>query len=234
MVWMAMGGRKFRRLRSSNPSRSDAEKALAFHKLLLGTSFSALFFATVLQHYAEPQFNSSFYSDMVMYYLAAMGTSAWVLQNQAKPSVVPSMKWSIPANALWFGAVINLMMAVASFQVLFRDGLEEYYSDRPVSSITRVCFAQSAFHTLVHSVLLFRIRNFLTMPQLRAMCLYKLILNLVLPIVWLPETSPHLNGVDPRLTFGLRGVLVATYLFGFLWAGQAEGVSRMLSSEKED
>lgn len=235
VVSLAMGGRRFRRLRSSSPTRSDTNKALAFHRLLLGSSFATLFYTTFLQHYVEPQFDSGFYSDVVMYYLAAMAVSAWVLQNQSRPAFVPTMKWSIPANALWCGGIVNLMVAVASFQILLRDGgLRDYYSRWPVTSVTRISLAQAAFHTLIHSALLFRVRNFLTMPQLRALCLYKLLLNVVLPAVWLPDMSPHLSGVNLRLTLGLRGALVATYLFGFLWAGRAEGVSRILSSEKED
>jgi hypothetical protein len=235
VVSLAMGGRRFRRLRSSSPTRSDTKRALAFHRLLLGSSFATLFYTTFLQHYFEPQFDSGFYSEIVMFYLAAMSVSVWVLQNQSRPTLTPTMKWSIPANALWVGAIINLMVAVASFQILLREGgLRDYYSQWPVTSVTRISLAQATFHTVIHSALLFRVRNFLTMPQLRVLCLYKLLLNIVLPIVWLPDISPHLSGVNPHLTLGLRAVLVATYLFGFLWAGRAEGVSRILSSEKED
>jgi hypothetical protein len=235
VVSLAMGGRRFRRLRSSSPTRSDTKKALAFHRLLLGSSFATLFYTTFLQHYFEPQFDSGFFSEMTMFYLSAMAVSAWVLQNQSRPAVVPTMKWSIPANALWCGGIINFFVSIASFQILLREGgLRDYYSQWPVTSVTRISLAQATFHTLIHSALLFRVRNFLTMPQLRVLCLYKLLLNIVLPVVWLPDISPHLSGVNPHLTLGLRGVLVATYLFGFLWAGRAEGVSRILSSEKED
>ena len=71
------------------------------------------------------------------------------------------------------------------------------------------------------------------MPQLRSICLYKLLLNLGLPFVWFPELSPHVV-IDQRTSFALRGSLILAYLLGYVGAGKAEGFSRILSSEKED
>lgn len=114
-------------------------------------------------------------------------------------------------------------------------GVENYYdSAEIVTARVRVSFCLAAFHTLLHSVLLFRMRTFLNMPQLRSVCLYKLIVNIVLPMFWFPEMSPSPIRVDQRITYTIRGALTVTYLFGYLWAGKAEGFSSILSSEKED
>jgi hypothetical protein len=87
-------------------TNNNLKAVIAFHKLLLGTSFATLFFTAWLQHYfTDSEFNSAFYADVVMYYLAALALSTWIVQNQVKPSIPPSMKWSIPGNALWCGAV---------------------------------------------------------------------------------------------------------------------------------
>jgi hypothetical protein len=131
--------------------------------------------------------------------------------------------------------IINTFIAIAAFQALWRDrGLDQYYRKRgSVTSLVRICFALAAVQTLIHSVILFRLRTFLSMSQLRTVCLYKLVVGLVLPFVWFPELSPHVV-VDQRTSLVLRGSLLSTYFLGFFLAGKAEGVSRLLSSEKEE
>jgi hypothetical protein len=111
-------------------------------------------------------------------------------------------------------------------------GVDHYYR-RGVTSLVYICFSLSAVHTLIHAMILFRIRTFLTMPQLRTICLYKFLINLILPYFWFPELSPHVV-VDQRTSFAIRGSLIATYSLGYYLAGKAEGFSRILSSEKED
>jgi hypothetical protein len=113
-------------------------------------------------------------------------------------------------------------------------GVEQYYAAKTVTPIVRLSFAFAAFYTAIHAVLLLRIRTFLTMPQLRAVCLYKVIVNVVLPIFWFPERSTSIMQVDQRITLTLRSTLTLMYLFGYLWAGKAEGFSTILSSEKEE
>jgi hypothetical protein len=103
-----------------------------------------------------------------------------------------------------------------------------------VTPVVRISFALAAFYTAIHAVLLLRIRTFLTMPQLRAVCLYKVIVNIVLPIFWFPERSTSIMQVDQRITLTLRAILVLTYLFGYMLAGKAEGFSTILTSEKEE
>jgi len=150
-----------------------------------------------------------------------------------------SAKWSIPGNAIFAGAVINLFIAVFSFQVLSEGPgeVKKYYileiGEKDISAISLVCFALSAFYTAAHAVLLLRMRTFLDMPQLRLVCLYKLAVNFILPFFWLPDLDPRTDVNEP-LTFAIRGFLFSTYLFGFLGGGLTEGVSSILSSEKED
>lgn len=219
--------------------RKTRGNVVAFHKILLLNSMFTLLTIAWMQNYFHPdthfEFRPEWFNSVVFYTLAALALSLWTVR-QGPPAMPPQMKWSIPGNAVFIGAVVNLFVAVASFQALFRPhAVEDYYS-RSVDEVTplvRVCFALSAVYTLVHSILLLRIRTFLNMPQLRTICLYKLLVGLVLPIFWFPELSPHMN-VDQRVTFALRAMLVSTYLFGYLWAGKAEGVSRILSGEKED
>jgi hypothetical protein len=125
---------------------------------------------------------------------------------------------------------VNVAVAVASFQALLKQGgLDEYYYER-CSTIVRHCFILATVHTLIHAVLLLRIRTFLSMRQLKAVCLYKLLVNLFLPFLWSPEISPHVR-FDRRVALALRGAVTAVYVFGYLWAGKAEGVSRILTSE---
>jgi hypothetical protein len=130
---------------------------------------------------------------------------------------------------------MNLLIATASWQAILEEGgVEQYFADATaVTSRVRLVFCASAWYTLAHATLLLRIRAFLTMPQLRTVCLYKLVMSVALPLVWLPEDAGVLV-VDRRLTFAIRGSLVLTYLCGFLWAGQAQGLSSILSGEKED
>ena len=128
--------------------------------------------------------------------------------------------------------VFNIFLATASFQVLLRNDSQFYHHEKATPVIT-ICFTLAAMQTAILSVLLLRIRYFLTMPQLRSVCLYRVILNVVLPWFWFPELSPSIP-VDQRITVAVRVFSTLTYFIGFLWAGKAEGFSRILSSEKED
>jgi hypothetical protein len=121
---------------------------------------------------------------------------------------------------------------VAAFQALLEEsGVEKYYRDE-VTPLIRLAMFMGAFHTGLHSVLLLRIRTFLSVSQLRSICLYKVVFNIILPIFWMPELSPNIR-MNTRIAFSLWICVTLSYLFGFLWAGKAEGVSRILSSEKE-
>lgn len=217
--------------------RKTNESAVAFHKILLLLSVCSLLMFAWLQNFFHPvsraefEFDQQFFARCVFYYIAAIALSLWTLASHSKTSPSP-MKWSIPANSVFFGAVINLFIATAMFQALWEGNVQSFYRST-VTPLVKICFALSACHTALHGILLLRIRTFLNMPQLRTICFYKVIVNCVLPFFWFPDISPHME-VDQRITFALRGVLLFTYLTGYLWAGSAEGVSRILSSEKED
>ena len=143
------------------------------------------------------------------------------------------MRWTRLFSPCW--QVINLLIAVASMQAVFeKDGIEQYFQEREdVTGRVKVAFVLCAWYTLAHATLLLRIRAFLTMPQLRRICLYKAIVSALLPLVWLPERETALV-VDNRLTLCIRVSVFFTYLGGFLWAGQAQGFSLILSGEKDD
>ena len=125
---------------------------------------------------------------------------------------------------------------MAALQAIFKDsGIEQYFRDKiDVTERVRVVYVLSAWFTLAHATLLLRIRAFLTMPQLRRICLYKVFISAALPLLWLPEIEPTPLVVDQRLTLCIRISVFLTYLGGYLWAGQAEGFSSILSGEKDD
>jgi hypothetical protein len=128
--------------------------------------------------------------------------------------------------------VFNIFLATASFQVLFRKGAQ-FYRHKKATPVIQLCFTLAAVQTLTQAVLLLRIRYFLTMPQLRTVCLYRVISNLVLPFFWFPELSPAIS-VDHRISVAVRICSIVTYFIGYLLAGKAEGLSSILRSEKED
>lgn len=131
--------------------------------------------------------------------------------------------------------VINLFVAVASFQALTKEsGVGEYYHHDKTTPAILFSFTMGAMFTFIHSILLLRIRTFLTVSQLRSVCFYKVAVNLVLPFLWMPEMNSSIMKINRKLALAIRLSVSSTYLFGFLWAGKAEGVSRILTSEKED
>lgn len=129
--------------------------------------------------------------------------------------------------------MVNVFVAVAAVQTMWTEGgVEQMYRDTVTKRI-RLTFFVSALLTFLHGVLLLRIRTFLSVSQLRTICLYKLIVNLVLPWFWMPELSQYV-AVNTRLMMAVRLSVILSYCFGYWWAGTAEGVSRILTSEKED
>ena len=125
---------------------------------------------------------------------------------------------------------------MASFQAMLEDGgIEQYFYEKEnLSAQGKVAFVLGAWYTLAHATLLLRIRAFLTMRQLRRICLYKVFVCAILPLLWLPEQNPSPLLVDRRLTYSIRLSVFLTYAGGFLCAGQAEGLSSILSAEKDD
>ena len=196
--------------------------AMAFHKILLGTSVGTMLVLAYMQPKLilgcrEP-LDADFSFQWTLCYCLACGLSFWTIL--VHPKATPeSMKWSIPANAIFwegciqargsalvlclvwcvcvsddsssllstiFQQVINLFLAIASFQALMEElGLERYYrtdiNGGVVTPIVCFSFTIGAAYVVIHSILVLRIQTFLTVLQLRSVCLYKLLVNLLLP-----------------------------------------------------
>eukprot|EP00977_Amphora_coffeiformis_P004863 scaffold1046_cov172-Amphora_coffeaeformis.AAC.18 len=214
-------------------------------------------------HPAPPDkpLNHNLFREILGCYGIAILLSSWTTLVYSKPPL-EAMKWSIPGNAIYWGgvsAVYRRVLLAPTLEVLtptmfamnlpsaiqptffidaavFKDGgIEQYFRDKnDVTERVRVVFVLSACYTLAHATLLIRIRAFLTMPQLRKVCLYKIFISAALPLTWLPEMEPTPLVVDKRLTLCIRISVFLTYVGGYLWAGQAEGFSSILSGEKDD
>ena len=155
-------------------------------------------------------------------------------------------KWSIPGKAIFLGSVsrcyriggqkthgltlfcprqwsqaANAIVVVVSFQALIkRHGLVIYFgTEARTSQIFFASYAMGVVHLVLHAFLLFRLRhNLMSQSQLKYLCLYKLIVNLLVPFFWFPEMNPLVQ-VDTRITVGLRLALTLVYATGFWLAG---------------
>jgi hypothetical protein len=89
--------------------RTSTFSLISFHKILLGGSFGSLLFLAWLQNFFHPapsahEFDTDFFTSMVFFHLLAIALSFWtVLTHPIAPPQI--MKWSIPANAIFCGAV---------------------------------------------------------------------------------------------------------------------------------
>lgn len=128
--------------------------------------------------------------------------------------------------------VIQLFMAIRGFQALF----ESNYDDE-TANMTRLTVLNTGlghYFMFLHAVLLLRIRTFLQVSQLRFICLYQLVVQLIL-LIWVPASSQHQHSSTTSVCSLMLSIsILIGYLNGFLWAGRAEGISRILSGEKED
>jgi hypothetical protein len=106
--------------------RTSTFSLVSFHEILLGASLASLLFLTWLQNYYHPvpseswfqhyfhpapsahEFDSDFFNSMVFFNLLAIAVSLWTVLTHARPPY-QVMKWSIPANAIFCGAVRNLL-----------------------------------------------------------------------------------------------------------------------------
>jgi hypothetical protein len=91
--------------------RTTTATTVAFHRILLALSMSSLIIMSWLQSFFHPtpkveEFDPEFFTNTVFYTLLATFLSLWTIMTH--PYIpVPSMKWSIPANAIFCGAVRN-------------------------------------------------------------------------------------------------------------------------------
>ena len=90
------------------------------------------------------------------------------------------------------------------------------------------------YYLAMHSFLLYRLRyNVMNVPQLKSICYYKFVLNLVVPLFWLPELDAMVH-VNKRVTVGTRLFLATVYWLGYHFAGLGDKVGRILVGEKPD
>jgi hypothetical protein len=89
--------------------RTSTFALISFHKILLGASFATILFMAWLQNYFHPapdrhEFDADIFANMVFFQLLGAALSMWTVLTHPKP---PNeiMKWSIPANAIFFGSV---------------------------------------------------------------------------------------------------------------------------------
>jgi hypothetical protein len=93
--------------------RRSPSTTVAFHKILLGTSTACLLAIVGAQNYPRSaptsfHFNSKFFKESIIFHLLAIAVSIWAIRMSQAPSL-PSMKWSIPGNAVFVGGVSNIM-----------------------------------------------------------------------------------------------------------------------------
>ncbi|GAX25884.1 hypothetical protein FisN_6Hh078 [Fistulifera solaris] len=187
---------------------------VTFHQVLLWTSLLTL---TVVSWVS---WNDVMYYRLWTCYTTACLLSAWTLYTYPHSLWSGTVKWSIPANSIFYAAVIQLFLAIRGGQAILESSTE--------GKTSRWNAALGHYFMFLHAVLLIRIRTFLQVSQLRFICLYQLLVQLIL-LFWVPTTSTTSVG-----SFMLSISILIGYLNGFLWAGRAEGISRMLSGEKEE
>jgi len=89
--------------------RTSTANTVAYHRILLALSVSQLLIMWWLQTFYHPtptqrEFDPDFFKNMVFYTVSATAVSLWTVLTQ--PYIpVGSMKWSIPANAIFCSGV---------------------------------------------------------------------------------------------------------------------------------
>lgn len=132
---------------------------------------------------------------------------------------------------------VTCVIVVASVQTLMsEEGIGQYldsiFKDQ-VTSVVTSAFTLSTLQSLLSVILLKSLRDSMTLRQLCIVCLFKLIYSLILPLVWLPEESSFVFRLNTKIILSARIVLILLYLIAYLFAGKANKVGRILSSEKD-
>lgn len=223
-----------------------------FHKTLTTCSLVTILFLSALQavhpRWSYVPFESNFFASVVFYHLTAISisiSSILLRKNPSSKSVemmdleqyqewrARSARWSIPGTSLILASMISALMVVASLQVIMkRHGIQTYVDvESDISQIFMTSLFLALFHLGVHSFLLYRLRyNIMEVQELKYLCLYKFVLNLVLPLFWRPELDSSVH-LDKTTTFGVRILLVAIYFVGYRFAGVGDNVARILTGE---
>jgi hypothetical protein len=227
-----------------------------FHETLTACSLATVVFIAALQA-VHPRrqvapFDPTFFAYVILFHSTAVAISgaSIVRRRQGQTMTNPptdsqryqewrarSARWSIPGTALFVTSGINTLMIVASLQVLVkRNGLETYFDiDSGISQVFMTSLILGLFYLGVHAFLLYRLRyNIMEVHELKYLCFYKFLLNLILPLFWMPEFDPLVHGVDRSLALFTRVLLATVYFIGYRLAGVGDSVARILVGEQAD
>ena len=99
--------------------RTPTIRAVAFHKILLGTSGGTVFLLSYWTPHGlltgrKGPLHEDFSNNFIICYTLAVGLSLWTILLHPR-SVSESTKWSIPANAIFCGGVSDTMLYPADF-----------------------------------------------------------------------------------------------------------------------
>lgn len=129
------------------------------------------------------------------------------------------------------------MAVVASVQTLLsEEGIAQSLHANVQNQVTPVVissFALATLQSLLSVILLKSLRDSMTLRQLCIVCIFKVIYSLILSLVWLPEESSLIALTRTSMILTARIVSILLYLVAYLFAGKANKVGRILSSEKE-
>lgn len=233
--------------------RNSPQGMRNLHETLLLCSFATVVFMSILQgvhpRWSFSPFEPEFFARMVLCHMTAVSISAasifWdkgILETSPSDRHqdwrAKSARWSIPGMALFVGAVVNSLYVVACLQTLMDEERFETYvtvdTDSDATQIYMTSFYFGLYYLAMHSFLLYRLRyNVMNVSQLKYICYYKFVLNLIVPLFWLPEldTTVHVN---KRVTVGTRLFVTTVYWLGYHFAGLGDRVGRILVGEKAD
>lgn len=131
--------------------------------------------------------------------------------------------------------MVCLFESLAAFQTLSEKRPDNvFFWNSANSKSIRLAMYLGAFYTALQSFLLLQIRAILYIPQLRSVCAYMFLWHIMIHFLEMPVMGKFLQqqlGIAPLL---VRLCLIVNHLGGFIGAGKAEGVSKILTSEKED
>jgi hypothetical protein len=128
---------------------------------------------------------------------------------------------------------VDFLLAAAYIQVLVGKKVSQVFHhvdedevSLEVQSTIVLCMWQSVFSGMN----LMTLRQLMNVRQLKNICGFMALWNIVTPLLWCPELSPHIQA-DPKIALTVRGCLVIAYLMGFVFAGKAEKAAVALKDD---
>lgn len=129
------------------------------------------------------------------------------------------------------------MVVVASVQILMsEEGIAQYIDSRAQKQVTAIVtesFALATLQSLLSVILLKSLRDSMTLRQLCTVCVFKFSYVPMLAWFWLPEESALVANLNMKMITSARIIVTMLYSIAYLFAGKANKVGRILSSEKE-